>query len=350
MARRTTIDDVARLAGVGKVTVSYVLNGRADQARISAETAERVHVAAKELNYRPNGLARALSRQRTDTVAVVFQYADYFSASSSFINEVMRGVCNGCIQEGLDVLLHTKPANDPMAEADALTDGRVDGVLMLRDADDPTLNAVLDRAFPTVLFFSRSQRPGVAFVDCDNFTGGRLAAEHLVGLGHRRVGFVRGSLNSVDSAERSSGYRHAIEASGIPFDPSYIVPFESPNSDPRPFIDLMGRPDRPTALFVWSDDVAFACMRILNELNLDVPRDVSLVGFDSSSACERVSPALTSVNQPVAEMAEAATKILADLVRGRATQERSRVVFPLELDVRGSTSAPGQKISTLRTL
>ncbi len=350
MTRRTTIEDVARLAGVGKVTVSYVLNGRADKARISAETAERVFAAARELDYRPNALARMLSRQRTDTVAVAFQYADYFSASSSFINEVMKGVCEACVEENLDVLLHTRAAGDPIAEADALTDGRVDGILMLRDADDPTLEAVLARKFPTVLFFSRTAKSGVPFVDCDNFAGGRIATDHLTGLGHRRIAFISGSPNSVDSGERASGYRHGLRSANIEADPSFIVPFESPNSDPRPFVELMGRPDRPSALFVWSDDVAFACLRILNELQLDVPGDVSVVGFDSSAACDRVTPALTSVNQPVAEMARSATKILSDIVRGNTTQRPTRVVFPLELDVRGSTSAPNPKISPLRTL
>jgi DNA-binding LacI/PurR family transcriptional regulator len=350
MARRTTIDDVARLAGVGKVTVSYVLNGRADQARISPETAERVLAAARELDYRPNGLARALSRQRTDTVAVVFQYADYFSASSSFINEVMRGVCDGCVEEGLDVLLHTKPALDPAAEADALTDGRVDGVLMLRDADDPTLSAVLARRFPTVLFFSRSTQAGVPFVDCDNFAGGRLATDHLIGLGHRKIAFLHGSVKSVDSAERGAGYRHSLQEHGIEHDSRHVLNFASATDDPRPFIEMMKGPDRPTGLFVWSDDVAFACMRILNELNLDVPRDVSVVGFDSSSACERVTPALTSVNQPVAEMARSATKLLAQILRGGASFAEHQIVFPLELDVRASTQAPHPQVSKLTNL
>ncbi|MBS1707923.1 MAG: LacI family DNA-binding transcriptional regulator [Armatimonadetes bacterium] len=350
MARRTTIDDVARLAGVGKVTVSYVLNGRADQARISSETAERVLAAARELDYRPNGLARALSRQRTDTVAVVFQYADYFSASSSFINEVMRGVCDGCVEEGLDVLLHTKPALDPAAEADALTDGRVDGVLMLRDADDPTLSAVLARRFPTVLFFSRSAHPGVPFVDCDNFAGGRLATDHLIGLGHRKIAFLHGSVNSVDSAERGAGYRHSLQAHGIEFDSRHVLNFASATDDPRPFIELMTGPDRPTGLFVWSDDVAFACLRILSELNLDVPDDVSIVGFDSSPACERVTPALTSVNQPVAAMARAATKLLAQKLRGPVDDSAQQIVFPLELDVRASTRAPHPKAAKLTNL
>ncbi|MBX3111484.1 MAG: LacI family DNA-binding transcriptional regulator [Fimbriimonadaceae bacterium] len=339
MTRRTTIDDVARLAGVGKVTVSYVLNGRADQARISAETAERVFAAARELDYRPNGLARALSRQRTDTVAVVFQYADYFSASSSFINEVMRGVCEACVEEGLDVLLHTKPASDPTAEAGALTDGRVDGVLMLRDADDPTLNAVLGRRFPTVLFFTRTTQEGVPFVDCDNHSGGMLATEHLISLGHRRIGFLHGSVKSVDSVERGAGYRAALERHGIAYDPGLVRPFASADDDPRPFVELMRLPDRPTGLFVWSDDVAFECLRLLGGLGLDVPGDVSVVGFDSSAACDRVSPPLTSVNQPVAEMARAATKLLARILRGDAPAEGRQIVFPLELDVRASTQA-----------
>lgn len=338
MGKRKTIEDVAKLAGVSKVTVSYVLNGHSSTARISSGTEERVLKAAEELGYRPNALARMLVTKRTDTFALVFQYANYFAASSSFITEVMRGVCEGCVESGMDLLLHTKPT-EQTSEAHALMDGRVDGVLILRDSDDPTLNELIRRQFPCVLIFSRASNGDVAYVDSDNYTGGRIATQHLLDLGHRRIGMVRGPRHSVSSNDRFSGYRDALESKGLRLDPDLIATVEGPTSDTSEFAAMMSRPDRPTALFVWSDDVAFTLLRLLGDAGLSCPDDVSVVGFDSSDACERVHPALTSVRQPVFDMARDATLLLGSLIRGEPTHRR-QILYPLTLDIRGSTARP----------
>jgi len=343
MTPRKTLTDVAKLAGVGKVTVSYVLNGRASEARISPETTERVLAAAKNLDYRPNALARMLLRQRTDTIAVVFQYADYFHSSSSFTADVMRGVCAGCVDAGFDLMLHTKATSNVLAEADALTDGRVDGALVLRDEHDEVIDLMMARKFPIVLFFSRSDDPAVPFVDLDNFMGGKLATNHLLDLGHRRIAMLRGSLRSVSSNDRHSGYRHALESAGVEYDPDFVIA-GLPSDHPKPLRELMSRPDRPTAIFSWSDDDAFSSLRILSDMGLRVPEDVSVVGFDSSPACERVNPPLTSVRQPVADMARRATQVLVELINGVPASNRHRVVLPPDLDVRGSTCRPPSAI------
>lgn len=337
MAKRTTINDVARAASVGKVTVSYVLNGRASEVGISEETAERVLATARELNYRPNGVARMLARNQAEAIAVVFQHAHYFSVTSAFTNEAMNGVCEECVEQGLDVLLHTKPTHDPAHEANALSDGRVDGVLMLRDTGDPTLANLADRNFPVVLFFSRSEDPRISYVDCDNFMGGKLAGAHLCGLGHRRLAMVVGPAHSVDSGDRFQGFRSALEAAGLAIRPDHVVRMEQPDSNPRELLELMKREDRPTALFVWSDDVAVHLIPELKRMGLRIPEDLSIVGFDGTAACTRVDPPLTSVRQPIEEMARKATQILVSMIKGDPPTPR-QIVFPPRLDVRGSTS------------
>ena len=339
MSKRKTIEDVARLAGVSKVTVSYVLNGRAAEARISDDTEVRVLAAARDLGYRPNALAKMLLRQRTDSLAVAFQYATFFSAWSSFTSEVMRGVCDACVQAGMDLMLHTRGTEGSSADADTLTDGRVDGALILRDADDPTLLELIRRKFPCVLFFTRSTDTEVPFVDADNYAGGRMATQHLLKLGHRRIGMVRGSASSISSNDRFNGYRDALEMAKMEVDPSLVLTLETPSADPTAFMNLMLSDDRPTALFVWSDDVAFALLRRLSELGLSVPDDVSIVGFDSTEACERVSPALTSVRQPIVEMAREATLLLVSLIRQEPVS-RTQIIYPPSLDVRQSTAPP----------
>lgn len=336
---RTTIIDVAKRANVSKVTVSYVLNGLSVKGRISPETAERVMAAAKDLGYRPNANARALVTKRSNILAVVFQRGDYFSTWSGFTSEVMQGVSAGAVEQGYDLMLHTKevPIN---AEANALCDGRVDGALVLRDEGDPVLEGLLQHNFPCVQFFTRSELDGAPYVDADNYAGGRLATKHLLDLGHRRIGVIRGSLRSTSSSDRFSGYRDAMESVGLRVDPESVLMI-SPPEDMEPLRLLMAAPNPPTAFFVWSDEVAFACLDLFKELGLSVPHDVSLVGFNSLEACNRCSPPLTSVRQPIFDMAVEATRLLVALIQGTPAPRR-QILFPLMLDVRESTAHPAK--------
>ena len=337
MSRRITIEDVARHAGVGKVTVSYVLNGRSKAARISEETRLRVVAVANELQYRPNAIARMLATRRTDTLAVVFQSGSYFTAWSGFTSEVMRGISEASVAEGCDLMLHTKQVGDALDEAHALADGRVDGALVLRDEHDPTLVSLVDMSFPFVQFFTHSADLEVPWVDCDNAVGGKLATEHLIALGHRRIAMICGSAGSVSSNLRISGYRSALESHGITVPEEWTVSHAEPTDSPDDVIALCSSADRPTALFVWSDDVAVPVMTALREAGLRVPEDISVVGFDSSVRAENAVPPLTSVRQPVREMASAATHLLVSIIRKRDVESRQILVKPT-LDVRGSTA------------
>ncbi len=337
MSRRITIEDVARHAGVGKVTVSYVLNGRSKAARISEETRKRVLKVADELQYRPNAVARMLATRRTDTLAVVFQSGAYFTAWSSFISEVMRGISEATVEEGCDLMLHTKQVRDATDEADALADGRVDGALILRDEDDPTLVRLVEKGFDCVQFFTHSDDLCVPWVDCDNVLGGSLATEHLIALGHRKIAMLCGSLRSVSSNDRIKGFRNALGDHGIPAREDWIFSHADPSRSLEAVIDLFRADDRPTALFVWSDDVAVPLMTALREFGLSVPGDVSIVGFDSSVRAETAVPPLTSVRQPVREMAATATRLLVSIVRKREIAHRQILIKPT-LDVRASTA------------
>ena len=329
--KRTTIEDVAKRAGVGKVTVSYVLNGHAKATRISEGTQQRVRDAAESLQYRPNALARMLSQGRTDVLAVVFQRGSFFAGWYGFTAEVMRGVSSAAVELGYDLMLHTRDL-PPAAEADALADGRIDGALVLRDAGDPLVDDLARRSLPCVGFFSRGNGDG-PFVDADNRSGGRLATEHLLGLGHRRIAMVRGPERSDASNDRYAGYGDALSRE------ESVVSIPCALSDFEPLRRAMTAPDRPTAIFCWSDEVAIGVLSLLREMGLRVPEDVSLVGFDSLSACEHTAPPLTSVRQPVFEMAAEATRLLAALVRGE-TPERRKILVPLSRDVRRSTAPP----------
>lgn len=339
MSRRITIDDVARYAGVSKVTVSYVLNGRSADVRISADTQLRVREAAKSLGYRANALARSLSTRRTDTLAVVFQSGSYFSAWSAFTSEVMRGVSEICFQAGYDVMLHTKAVTSPEDEAANLSDGRVDGLLVLRDEDDETLLRLIEHGVPCVQFFTHSEGLDVPSVDLDNELGGRLGTQHLIDLGHRDIAMVCGSSHSVSSSERVRGYQSALRQAGIEPRPDWIIPATHYEADMRPIVEMLSSPGAPTAVFVWSDDIALMVMRDLRMAGIRIPQDLSVVGFDSLPAAETAVPALTSVRQPVRTMAAEATRMLIQTLQGRPIAT-PKVCFAPILDVRASTAPP----------
>lgn len=339
MARRTTIEDVARKAGVGKVTVSYVLNGRAEEFRISAETSRRIKLAAEELQYHPHALGQMLARRRTDTIGVVFQGVNHFAGMSSFISEVLRGVCEETVVLGYDVVLHTRQGETVGGEARYLSSGRLDGALLLRDSDDPLPSTLASHGLPVVVFFSRPEDPTIPFVDSDNFAGGRLAAQHFITQGHTRIAIVRGPSKSADARDRHAGFEQALKTSGLTLQDDEVLDIYSHVSDFSEFVAMMSKPDRPTAVFVWADDVAFRCIQCLTELGLRIPEDVSIIGYDSTAACASSNPPLTSVRQPITQMARLATRMLVDCVRG-SKPEISQIVLPPQLDIRASTAPP----------
>jgi LacI family transcriptional regulator len=348
MRKRFTIEDVAKLAGVGKVTVSYVLNGHATQARISPETCERVFSAAKELDYRPNAVARSLASKQANAITLVFQYSEYFSTGSSFISEAMRGVCEACVEADVNLILHTRTFANPVQEAHAIMDGRTDGALILRDDKDPVVEELSKRGFPMMLFFTRHSDPGMDFIDADNFTGGRLAASHLLDLGHKRIAMAFGPAGSVASNDRKAGYQSALNNSGIEFDARLTRMIETPTRVDDSVIQWL-RETEATALFCWSDDVAFSCISALKQAGYDLPNDLSIVGFDSSDACETVMPRLTSIRQPIYEMGYSAARRLIAKTRNTETPGDPSI-YPLSLDIRSSTLPISQQSPMKRIL
>jgi DNA-binding LacI/PurR family transcriptional regulator len=287
-----------------------------------------------------------LVTQRTQTLAIVFQYAELFSSGSGFINEVMRGVCAGAVENGYDLMLHTQAVGSPDTEADLLGDGRVDGALVLRDEGDPTVATLLDRGMPTVLFFTRSDHPNAAWVDADNFSGAKLAVKHLIELGHRRIMMIRGPEGSVAARARYFGYLAALDEAGL--QPTTTLPrYGSPSEVHGEFATHLRSDDPPTALFVWSDDVAVACLEVARDLGFSLPSELSVVGFDSLDICNRTVPPLTSVRQPIFAMANDATRLLISIARKESLSQK-QIVYPLSLDMRGSTAPPLHVPSTTR--
>ncbi len=338
MSKAITIKDVAVRGGVSKTAVSYVLSGREAGVRISDETRRRVLAAAQDLGYHPNALARGLARRQTDTLALVMQFPSVFSGWSGFTNELMHGATDAATSLGFDLMLHTKGLGSLEQDIAALTDGRADGALLLRDRDDPLSSRLLERSFPFVQVFSHTASPDAYFVDCDNVAGAKMAVDYLWALGHRRIGHLSGSPHSAAAADRLRGYREALAALGVLPRPNWECSMTYAGSDFTPFIALMSQPGSPTAIFAWSDDVAIRAIRVLQEqMGLRVPEDVSVIGFDGTAMCDHTLPRLSSVRQPIYDMAVQGVKTLVSLLRREPVPERQHFFLP-SLELRGSSA------------
>jgi DNA-binding LacI/PurR family transcriptional regulator len=282
------------------------------------------------MGYHPNALARGLTRRRTDTLALVMQSPNVFSGGSGFIAELMHGTVETANALGYDLMLHTKDWHDKDRDALALSDGRVDGVLLLRDKNDPLALRLEERGLPNVSIFSRPDTSEAWYVDADNIAGGRIAAQYLLSLGHQRLGFIGGSDQSASASDRLQGFSQEVEEASLPDFRFARVTYAGGD-----FTEVLSwfsqdipASDRPTALFAWSDDVALRAITLLRDTHgLRVPEDVSVLGFDGTdSVGERSAPRLSSIRQPIYEIAAAGVQTLAARISLPAAQG---VVLPL---------------------
>lgn len=347
-----TINQVAARAGVSKATVSYVLNGRAAQAKIPPETEQRIRRIAQEMQYRPNALARGLAGKSARAVRVVLQHAEWFSTWSGFTSEMMRGVSAAACREDFELVLHTRRSaqNNLEGELAHILDGRTEGAVLMRNFNDPLIERLTERGFPFVLMFSRADDPQVWVVDCDNARGGRLATDYLLDLGHRRILHVAGAQeNSSPGVERQRGFEAALQARGLTPRPDWIVEAWqfSDAATFAPVADALRLPadERPTAVFAWYDGAALRVMETARALGLRVPQDLSVIGFDGTEMSAHLSPPLTTIRQPIFDIADRAVTLLTqNLLRGEPTaadaSETQRVtLLAPELIIRASCGA-----------
>lgn len=332
---RATIFDVARVAGVSHATVSRVVNGRQN---VREETRQRVEQAMRELGYVAHVSARALARGRTQVIGLLAQEVD-----NAFFTSVIGGVDQQASAQGYDFLLCTTHARrEKEAEYVArLSRGMVDGLLIVlpRGLPDYVEQLRADH-FPFVLIDYDDEAPGCSVVNASNRRGTRDAIRYLIGLGHRRIGFITGRDNVGATYSRLEGYREEMAEAGLEVRPGDVVPGDFMESRGHAAgLELLRQPDRPTAIFASSDMAAFGVMRAAADLGIDVPGGLSVVGFDDLPEAARVNPALTTVRQPLREMGRVAVnELLARLEDPQKPPER--VVLDTELLIRESTAPP----------
>ncbi|UYO97202.1 LacI family DNA-binding transcriptional regulator [Microbacterium sp. M28] len=335
---RATIADIAAEVGVSVPTVSKVLNGRADVAeatRIRVEQALSRHEYRKPVSSRPTG-SRASAPRLLDLV--------FHEGDNLWAQEIINGVERISGPERVGVVLSGLGGQHrpPQEWIDDVMARRPLGVLLVLSGLDATQRHQLhSRAIPFVVLDTQGNPPtDVPTVGSNNWNGGFVATQHLIGLGHRRIGVIMGPSDVLCSRARVDGFRSAHDDAGLPFDPALVRWGEfTPGSGFHHAREMLAGPARPTAIFAGSDDVAIGIARAAREHGLRIPEDLSVVGYDNLPITEWMSPPLTTVNQPLREMGSLAAQMLLTLAEGR-TPSSTRVDLMTELVVRDSTAPP----------
>jgi len=334
-----TLEKVGQLAGVSRSTVSRVVNGHPS---VSGEVRERVWKVIRETGYQPHAAARSLVTRRTQIIGVIIPESVARLFVDPFFPLLLGGITATCNTRGYHLMLSlfNGPANPEELYRRLVHSGHLDGVVVASARiDDPLVCRLLQDEIPFILV-GRHVDDRVRYVDADNVGGARMAVEHLIRLGHRRIGAITGPLGTPAGADRLIGYKRALEASRIAVQEDLVVEGDySKGSGATGMQQLL--PARPSAVFCASDSMAIGALETIREAGLRVPDDIALVGFDDVPVATAVEPALTTVRQPIEGLGTMAAELLLNLLEnppdGQAPGQR--IILPAKLIVRDSCGA-----------
>jgi LacI family transcriptional regulator len=331
--RRVTIGDVAAEAGVSVATVSKVINGRWG---VAEQTSARVQAVIEELGYQSSLVAQSLRRRKTNVLGVLVVDIEPFSA------ELLKGAARAVHGSGYELVVFSGcgRADDQVGwerrylsrVSGTLCDG---AILVTPSSVDATYGA------PVVAVDHNAGSSSLPTVDSDNLAGAVAATEYLLGLGHRRIGLLAGRPDLESARLRERGYRTALGAAGIEVDPKLVrVGGYQPDSAEEAARLMLQGDDRPSAIFAANDVSALAAIGMARALGLDVPSDLSVIGFDNVPESALSEPPLTTIEQPIQQMGFEAVELLIGLIEKRSDLATQRML-PTQLVVRGSCATPG---------
>ncbi|WNH47048.1 MULTISPECIES: LacI family DNA-binding transcriptional regulator [Stenotrophomonas] len=333
-----TIDEVAALAGVSPMTVSRAVN----QGNVREETRERVMRAVRKLGYTPNVAASSLAAAQHTRIALI-----YANPSGAYLSELLVGLLRVASNAPVQLTIDYWENMDAEAERKAARSlaSRVDGVILPPPLCESAaaVGELVKARIPVVAIASGRQGDGISCVRIDDFHAGKEMAEHLIQHGHTRIGFICGRDDLSASARRYDGFVTALHEAGLEVDPELV---QRGNYTYRSGLGaaelLLAHGNPPTAIFASNDDMGAAAISVAHRRGLDVPRDLTVVGFDDTSAATTVWPELTTIHQPIAAMADAAIDILLRTIRNRNDEARPLTdhVLPHRLVERDSVARP----------
>lgn len=338
----TTIKDIAKSVGLSVTTVSRALNGYSD---VNAETRKKIIETAKKLNYTPNAIARSLVTKKSKTVGLIVSELNRSSAKDNFTFEVLCGINAATRDYGYDMILFsTDPDKQKQKSYTQLCRERgVDGAILqgIR-TDDPYLQEVVESRIPCMLIDIPIANDSVGFVTTDNEKGAQTAVEHLIKLGHRKIGFINGHEHAFVSRERKKGYVKALQQNGLSVNQSYMANGEFKEDVARKEAkNLLRRHPEITALFCASDLMAFGAIEAAEDLGITVPRGLSVIGYDDIMLASYVRPRLTTIAQNQFAIGYEAARLLIAALEGNKNRQRKKFL-PTKLILRETTASPGR--------
>ncbi|SDZ74146.1 DNA-binding transcriptional regulator, LacI/PurR family [Thalassobacillus cyri] len=333
-----TIKEVAKAAGVAPSTVSRVI---ADNPRISPATKKRVRKAMKELGYHPNVNARSLVRSSTQAIGVVMPSSADKALQNPFFPEVLRGISTVAHDLEYSLLLSTGETEEEILEGvQRMVHGnRVDGVILLYSRlKDKVMEFLHEQNFPFVIVGKPNENiDTISHVDNDNIRASKEITEHLIGLGHHRIGFIGGSKDLAVTVDRITGYEQALNQAGLPVKKEYRVHTEFLKSGGRKAVhELFSLEEPPTGLVISDDLMSIGVINMLEEFGLYVPEDVSIVSFNNVYMAEVTRPPLTTVDINIYDLGAQACKCLVEKIQNK-NEPAKRIIVPFEIKHRMST-------------
>lgn len=342
---KPTIKDIARACEVSVATVSYVINGT---RILKPDTRVRVLKVMEEMNYHPSALARGLSSKRIHTLGVhcgVVQ-ADEF-VTNPYAAVILGGILSCAAKEGFDVTLFTNRWESTQKSAPSVRDGRTDGLIAIVPPLSCDLVEGLSSLGMPLVAVSAPALCGVPVVDVDNYAGAKMAARHLIELGHKRIAAIMGNDDLSSYAPRRAGFCDALKEAGLPVKEEWLL---SSRFDGSLAVEqtrqLLRGAKRPTAICAGNDTIAIAIIEATRSIGLSVPKQLSVVGFDDLPLATVVTPNLTTIRQPLLAIGACAATLLIERMRGDETTGSASHLLPPELIVRDSTSAPARSKTT----
>jgi LacI family transcriptional regulator len=332
LTERANIRDVSALAGVSVKTVSRVLNGH---RYVKADTKEKVETAMRDLGFKPSIAARILAGTKSGQIALI-----YDNHSPYYMHQIQMGCWDRCHTAGVRLLAQPVDVADPDvgdAVRGLVTETHVDGIILSSPVTDcdAVLRALEAMDVPFVRISPGTHHALTSSVFMDDCQAADDMTTHLLNLGHRRIGFIKGHPNHMASDDRLFGYRRALDRTGIAFEPGLLAEglfdFDSGTDAARLFMAMEAR---PTAIFAANDDMAAGVLAVAHDMGIDVPGELSVAGFDDTTLARTVWPPLTTIHQPMADLASAAAELL--LAGGDIIHRR----LPHRLVERASVAAP----------
>ena len=330
-----TLEDIARLSGVSRSTVSRVIN---HDPNVSETTRQRVQEILDQIGFQPNMAAKGLVSGKTNIIGVVIPTNVVKIFSDPYFPLLLQGISASCNASGYSVMLWlSEPEYERRMISQILHNGLIEGVIIASvPIRDSIVNSLVDSHIP-FLMVGRHPLLDVSYLDVDNVQAARNAVMHLVHLGYKRIATITGDLDQISGADRFQGYLNALREAKLPF--SQLLIAEGDYSEEGGYKAMQRLiKQKPEAVFIASDMMVYGAMRALREADLRIPEDIAIVGFDDLSSSAKTNPPLTTVRQPISKMGNLAAEALIEMIETGST-EKKRIIVDTELVVRQSCGA-----------